>query len=259
MKSRRPITETSGNHGCYAGRRRRSVGRATRTFMMRRRPCRRLGHEWQSAARAERALRVRRVRCSISGLPELEGRDCLVNLRARANLTPVVVTTAQGSRAAHPAARPGRRRLPDQALRPGRAGRAREGGDPAQPPRRAAADEWRQPRPAEAAAGSNRCCGTARTGTTAREYRVLDTLVWRRGSIGDAPAARSRRLRLEREHRQQRHRGAHPQPAAQPPGRLIVTLSRHRLPARHALSGTALHADFTSARRLNPLRRPLPS
>ena len=32
------------------------------------------------------------------GLPELQGRDCLVNLRARANTTPVVVTTAQGFR-----------------------------------------------------------------------------------------------------------------------------------------------------------------
>lgn len=32
------------------------------------------------------------------GLPELQGRDCLVNLRSRANTTPVVVTTAQGFR-----------------------------------------------------------------------------------------------------------------------------------------------------------------
>lgn len=30
------------------------------------------------------------------GLPELSGRDCLVNMRAHENITPVVVTTAQG-------------------------------------------------------------------------------------------------------------------------------------------------------------------
>jgi DNA-binding response OmpR family regulator len=32
------------------------------------------------------------------GLPELSGRDCLVNLRAGQNTTPVIVTTAQGFR-----------------------------------------------------------------------------------------------------------------------------------------------------------------
>jgi DNA-binding response OmpR family regulator len=30
------------------------------------------------------------------GLPELSGRDCLINMRARENTTPVIVTTAQG-------------------------------------------------------------------------------------------------------------------------------------------------------------------
>jgi DNA-binding response OmpR family regulator len=32
------------------------------------------------------------------GLPELSGRDCLVNMRSRENATPVIVTTAQGFR-----------------------------------------------------------------------------------------------------------------------------------------------------------------
>jgi DNA-binding response OmpR family regulator len=32
------------------------------------------------------------------GLPELGGRDCLINMRSRENATPVIVTTAQGFR-----------------------------------------------------------------------------------------------------------------------------------------------------------------
>lgn len=32
------------------------------------------------------------------GLPEFDGRDCLINLRARENTTPVIVTTARGFR-----------------------------------------------------------------------------------------------------------------------------------------------------------------
>lgn len=74
-----------------------ALGRATCTFMMRDG----MAVDWVTNGNQLLELTGRfEYDCVLLdlGLPELAGRDCLVNLRARANLTPVVVTTAQGFR-----------------------------------------------------------------------------------------------------------------------------------------------------------------
>ncbi|MGD9835106.1 MAG: response regulator transcription factor [Piscinibacter sp.] len=74
-----------------------ALGRATCTFMMRQ------GHvvDWVTTGNKLLELSGKfEYDCVLLdiGLPELGGQDCLVNLRNRANLTPVVVITAQGFR-----------------------------------------------------------------------------------------------------------------------------------------------------------------
>ena len=73
------------------------LGRATCTFLMR------AGHAVDWVLNGNKLLELSgkfRYDCVVLdlGLPELQGRDCLVNLRAGADSTPVVVTTAQGFR-----------------------------------------------------------------------------------------------------------------------------------------------------------------
>lgn len=74
-----------------------ALGRATCTFLMR------AGHAVDWVLNGNMLLELSgkyEYDCVVLdlGLPELQGRDCLVNLRARADSTPVVVTTAQGFR-----------------------------------------------------------------------------------------------------------------------------------------------------------------
>lgn len=118
------------------------------------------------------------------GLPELQGRDCLVNLRSRANTTPVVVTTAQGFR---------EHRI--QLLDLGADDYLIKPYDLAELTARIKA-VVRRSRPAERAEEEGPGIGPLRLQPasnsvlwhgnsvllTAREYRVLDTLVRRRGS-----------------------------------------------------------------------------
>ena len=118
------------------------------------------------------------------GLPELQGRDCLVNLRARANTTPVVVTTAQGFR---------EHRI--QLLDLGADDYLIKPYDLAELTARIKA-VVRRSRPTERAEDDGLSVGPLKLQPssnsvlwhgnsvvlTAREYRVLDTLVRRRGS-----------------------------------------------------------------------------
>lgn len=159
-----------------------ALGRATCTFMMRD------GHavDWVTNGNQLLELTGRfEYDCVLLdlGLPELEGRDCLVNLRARANLTPVVVTTAQGFR---------EQRIQlldlgadDYLIKPYdlaelaarvkaviRRSRRVERGD----------EEGASHGPLKLQPSSNSVLWNgAHVVLTAREYRVLDTLVRRRG------------------------------------------------------------------------------
>lgn len=117
------------------------------------------------------------------GLPELQGRDCLVNLRARANTTPVVVTTAQGFR---------EQRIQlldlgadDYLIKPydlaELAARVKAVVRRSRPVERAEEDGLGiGPLKLQPASNSVLWHGTSVV-LTAREYRVIDTLVRRRG------------------------------------------------------------------------------
>ena len=74
-----------------------ALGRATCLYMMRD------GHPVDWVTNGNQLLELSRkfeYDCVILdlGLPELSGNDCLVNLRAHNNATPVIITTAQGAR-----------------------------------------------------------------------------------------------------------------------------------------------------------------
>lgn len=160
-----------------------ALGRATCTFLMRE------GHavDWVLTGNMLLELSGKfEYDCVLLdlGLPELEGRDCLVNLRSRANTTPVVVTTAQGFR---------EQRI--QLLDLGADDYLIKPYDLAELTARVKA-VVRRSRPMEPAEDDSVSLGPlklmpasnsvlwhgASVVLTAREYRVLDTLVRRRGS-----------------------------------------------------------------------------
>ncbi len=160
-----------------------ALGRATCTFMMKD------GHavDWVTNGNQLLELSARfEYDCVLLdlGLPELTGRDCLVNLRSRANLTPVVVTTAQGFR---------EQRI--QLLDLGADDYLIKPYDLAELSARVKAvvrrsqrverddDEGASHGPLKLQPSSNSVLWHGATVVlTAREYRVLDTLVRRRGS-----------------------------------------------------------------------------
>jgi DNA-binding response OmpR family regulator len=160
-----------------------ALGRATCTFMMRD------GHAVDWVLTGNKLLELSgkfEYDCVLLdlGLPELEGRDCLVNLRARANLTPVVVTTAQGFR---------EQRIQlldlgadDYLIKPydlaELAARVKAVVRRSRQVERAD-DEGASHGPLKLQPASNSVLWHGATLVlTAREYRVLDTLVRRRGS-----------------------------------------------------------------------------
>ena len=160
-----------------------ALGRATCTFLMRE------GHAVDWVLDGNKLLELSgkfEYDCVLLdlGLPELQGRDCLVNLRARENTTPVVVITAQGFR---------EQRI--QLLDLGADDYVIKPYDLAELTARVKA-VVRRSRPSERAEEDSPSVGPLKLqpasnlvlwhGTsvvlTAREYRVLDTLVRRRGS-----------------------------------------------------------------------------
>ncbi len=160
-----------------------ALGRATCTFLMRE------GHAVDWVLDGNKLLELSgrfEYDCVLLdlGLPELQGRDCLVNLRARANSTPVVVITAQGFR---------EQRI--QLLDLGADDYVIKPYDLAELTARVKA-VVRRSRPTERAEEDSLSIGPlklqpasnsvlwhgANVVLTAREYRVLDTLVRRRGS-----------------------------------------------------------------------------
>jgi DNA-binding response OmpR family regulator len=160
-----------------------ALGRATCTFLMRE------GHAVDWVLNGNMLLELSgkfEYDCVLLdlGLPELQGRDCLVNLRSRANTTPVVVTTAQGFR---------EQRI--QLLDLGADDYLIKPYDLAELTARVKA-VVRRSRPPERAEDDGFCLGPLKMQPasnsvlwhgnsvvlTAREYRVLDTLVRRRGS-----------------------------------------------------------------------------